>query len=177
MRISKCLIAVLGCVLPVMPFASAQEPAKADQTGETSVCTISQSPDRYNGKLIRVAARVESDGKENTVLTDKACQYGGMDLDRTRKFRGQKELEKALYSKPPGTRYLMITGMFIGEFEWRPNQVPSRILHLKKVLDLKVSQIPVSDSGSLPSDPPSGARRVATVSVAFSNPDEGAAGP
>jgi len=149
MRNSKCLIAILGCVSFVMPFALAQEPVKADKTGETSVCTISQSPDRYNGKLIRVAARVESDGKENTVLTDNACQYGGMDLDRTKRYRGQKELEKALYSKPPGTRYLMITGIFIGVFEWRPNQVPSRILHLKKVLDLKVSPIAVPDSDSL----------------------------
>ena len=150
MRISKCLIAVLGCVLPVLPFVSAQELVKTDKTGETSVCTISQSPDQYNGKLIRVAARVESDGQEWTVLTDKACQYGGMALDRTGKFRGQKELEKALYSKPPGTRYLMITGIFIGKFEWRPNQVPSRILHLKKLLDLRVSPIiPVQDSDSL----------------------------
>ena len=149
MRTSKCLIAVFGCVLPVLPFVSAQEPVKADQTGETSVCTISQSPDRYNGKLIRVAARVESDGIENTGLTDKACQYGGMALDRTGKFRGQKELEKALYSKPPGTEHLMITGVFIGRFEWRPNQVPSRILHLKKLLDLKVSPIAVPDSDGL----------------------------
>lgn len=157
MRNSKCLIAVFGCVSFVMPFALAQEPVKADKTGETSVCTISQSPDRYNGKLIRVIARVESDGQEWTVLTDKACKYGGMALDRTGRFRGQKELEKALYSKPPGTEYLMITGVFIGRFEWRPNQVPSRILHLKKLLDLKVSPISDPDSDSMPSDPPSGA--------------------
>lgn len=153
MRISKCLIAVLGCVLPAMPFVLAQEPEKSNQTGETSVCTISQSPDRYSGKLIHVEARVESDGREWTVLTDKACQYGGMTLDRTGNFRGQKELEKALYSKPPGTRYLMITGVFIGKFEWRPNQVPSRILHLKKLLQLKVSPIAVPDSDSLQDQP------------------------
>src|ERR1019366_4572068 len=139
MRFVKCMIAVLGSVLLVMPSVLAQEPVKAEQAAETSVCTISQSPEQYNGRLIRVVARVESDGREWTVLTDKACQYGGMALDRTGKFRGQKELEKALYSKPPGTRYLMITGMFIGKFEWRPNQVPSRILHLKTLLDLKVS--------------------------------------
>jgi hypothetical protein len=149
LKTTKCLSAILGCVLPMLPFISAQEPVKADQTGETSVCTISQSPERYNGKLIRVVARVESDGIENTGLTDKACRNGGMAIDRTGRFRGQKELEKALYSKPPGTRYLMITGVFIGRFEWRPNEVPSRILHLKKLLDLKVSPIAVPDSDSL----------------------------
>ena len=40
----------------------------------------------------------------------------------------------------------MITGVFIGRFEWRPGQIPSRILHLKKVLDLKVSEIPPAES-------------------------------
>jgi hypothetical protein len=148
-RLTKSVIVILVCISSVTLFAAAPKTVKADQTGDTSVCSISQSPDRYNGKLIRVVARVESDGREWTVLTDKACKYSGMALDRTGRFRGQKELENALYSKPPGTRYLMITGIFIGKFEWRPNQVPSRILHLKKVLDLKVSQIPVSDSGSL----------------------------
>jgi hypothetical protein len=87
-------------------------------------------------------ARVESDGIEWTVLTDKACKYGGMALDRTGRYRGSKNLERALYSNPPGTEHLMITGVFIGRFEWRPNQVPSRILHLKKLLELKVSPIP-----------------------------------
>jgi hypothetical protein len=138
------LIAVLGFASSVMRFAFAQEPGKTDKTWETSVCAISQSPDRYNGELIRVMARVESDGQEWTVLTDKACQYGGMALDRTGRFSGQKDLENALYSKPPGTRYLMITGVFIGKFEWCPNQVPSRILHVTKLLDLKVSDIPTS---------------------------------
>ena len=50
--------------------------------------------------------------------------------------------------KPPALPGVisLITGVFIGKFEWRPNQVPSRILHLKKVLDLKVTEIPPSDS-------------------------------
>jgi hypothetical protein len=69
-----------------------------------------------------------------------------MALDRTDKFRGQNDLENALSSKPPGTSDLMITGIFIGKFEWRPNQVPSRMLHLKKFLNLRVSEIPAPGS-------------------------------
>ena len=107
---------------------------------------ISRTPGRFNGKTVRVSAHVESDGIEKTVLTDSACQYGGMALDRSAKFKGQDMLANALSWKSPGTVDKTITGVFIGKFEWRPNQVPSRILHLKEVIDLKVSALQGSGS-------------------------------
>jgi hypothetical protein len=82
---------------------------------------------------------------EHTVLTDTACEGGGMALDTSGPFKGQDELLNALAWRSPGTLDKTITGVFVGKFDWRPKQTPSRILHLKEVLDLKVSPIP--DSG------------------------------
>jgi len=134
---ARTIIAVI-CILSLIHSALAQTRVQAGHVVETTVCAISRTPDHFNGKIVRLAARLESDGMDWTVLTDKDCKYGGMAIDMSGKFSGSDDLANALSSKSPGTIDKTITGVFIGRFEWRPNQVPARILHLKELHELKV---------------------------------------
>ena len=116
--------------------------AQQSQPTTVSVCDLVDSPKKFNGKYVRLRAKVSSDGIERTNLRDDACQKGvalfiphdiGDEPDVAK-------LEDALYRRgSPGTVGKEIEGTFEGHFEWRPKETPrTHVLVLKTVSDLKV---------------------------------------
>jgi hypothetical protein len=98
--------------------------------------------------MIVVAGRYESDGRERKLVIDEACSDVGIALSMPERFPGDQDLARALASGRPGTRDKNIRATFIGRFEWRPDDLPKRVLILKEIRDVSASapDQPVSQS-------------------------------
>lgn len=134
MRMGVRLIAVLFVLRP-SNFAAQDIKATA-----TTVCSVSTSPERFAGKLLRISGELSSDGMHVAVLTDADCKQYGIALRAIGPFTGEIEYRKALGTGHPGTLDKRIKGTFVGQFVWQSKKLPKRILLLREVHDLSVEQ-------------------------------------
>jgi hypothetical protein len=99
---------------------------------------------RYNGKLIRVRAQVESDGIEHTVLLDpeKRCNKGVIPWTK-RTSDGSDPfapIDDAIYRRGQfGTIDKKIVATFTGTFRSKRNKEHLIILEIESVTDVNVS--------------------------------------
>lgn len=107
----------------------------------TSVCELVSVPRKFHDRIIRVSAEVNSDGIERTVIFSDKCPDKGVSLIVPPKVAGTGgaiALRNAIYSGRPGTTGKHISATFTGRFLWRPKEVPSRMLVLQDVKNIKV---------------------------------------
>src|ERR1700716_3390876 len=86
-----------------------------------TLCLLSSAPEKYDGVLVRVHARVMSDGLEHTVLVDvdPQCRFGGASFEFGSVVSDQKfeKISSTIFSgRRPGTRNKFIRADFIGVF-------------------------------------------------------------
>ena len=106
----------------------------------TNVCQLVNRPDAFNGKRVQFHARADSDGIEHTTLTEGHCRYGIAPIDGADDDAGVQAFEQAIFTKPYGTAFKKVTGIFSGRFEFHPGAVPRFVLRLEHVSELRVSR-------------------------------------
>jgi hypothetical protein len=117
--------------------------SRSDEPISLTLCSISASPMKYDGLLVRVHARVLSDGLERTVLVDvdPKCRYGGAALSVASDTTPDLErITNAIFSgHRPGTRNKFIRGDFVGVFRLTSDPPHARELEVHSVSNLKIS--------------------------------------
>jgi len=107
----------------------------------TAVCAITMQPRLYRGKLVSFQAEFWSDGIEHSVLVDPWCKHG-LGPNWTGSPKGEEAFDKALRTGGPGTLDKTITATWIGRFAWHPGQIPTWVLKVIEIKDLKLDYIP-----------------------------------
>jgi hypothetical protein len=109
-----------------------------------TLCSLSSAPEKYDGVLVRVHARVMSDGLERTVLVDvdPQCRYGGASFEVGSGVSDQnfEKIGNTIFSeRRPGTRNKFIRGDFIGVFRLTMDIPHLRELEVQSVTNLKIT--------------------------------------
>jgi hypothetical protein len=136
MRITNAIRAILlaGCplfgFLLIGSFATERRPISA------SVCSICSNPEHYSSKLVTVSGYLEGDGMHGTAIVDRRCPAYGLAISASEPYKGEEEVKGALRKGHPGTLDKTISGIFIGQFLWKPNEMIKRVLILKEVRDI-----------------------------------------
>jgi hypothetical protein len=120
---------ILGCL-----------PSIAAEAGvlEATICSISSDPQSFDGKIVLLHGQLNSDGIENTNITNKSCESYGIAIVTPTHFKGEARYIRTLQTGHPGTLDKTITGTFVGRFIWQPRKIPKRVLELKEVRDISV---------------------------------------
>lgn len=117
--------------------------ASADASPLPAVCEIAQHPELFDGKVVRIAGVVKSDGLENTLIVDPACPDTGIGFkysERASKSVAAQRLDKAIYfTGTPGTKDKEITVTLAGKFAWNSKGGPPRLIVVDKVSHLVVN--------------------------------------
>lgn len=133
------LLAVLAAIylsLAVTVALTAETPMKV------SLCDVVKSMKQYNGKLIAVPAQYDSDGFENSGLSNPACRDTGLALSLQYSTKGVESLLAALHHGTPGTVDKLITATFIGVFHYDPKDSPYGMVIVQEIQDVTVRPIP-----------------------------------
>jgi hypothetical protein len=109
-----------------------------------TLCSLSSAPEKYNGLLVRVHARVLSDGMEHTVLVDVTprCRFGGAGFALAAGVSDPdlKKIEQTIFSgRHPGTKNKFIRGDFVGTFRLTSDTPHMRELEIRSVSNLKIT--------------------------------------
>jgi hypothetical protein len=110
----------------------------------TTVCSIVLHPEEFDGRLVRVRARINSDGIERTVLFSDKCPDRGIALvvpPECSQTTGVLSLHRAIFGGHPGTADKRIEGTFSGTFLWSPMGVPSRTMQVQQITHIQVSSL------------------------------------
>jgi hypothetical protein len=114
------LLAVSAVCLAVLSGVAAAQ-VNAAEPIKTTLCKVKTEPDRFNGRIIQVRARIETDF-EYSNLFDKSCGMntwleweGQMDTESGR--RAQRFLGEHYYPCPGFCRKYKVLATVIGRFE------------------------------------------------------------
>jgi hypothetical protein len=117
-------------------FSSASDLKEAPASG--TLCNVLRYPSKFDGKLIRVTARVESVGLEWVTLSSGDCKGVGMGVRTPKSFPGMKEMSHALIAGGVEREDKEVTGIFTGRFELSKDEPGRRILNITRVRILSV---------------------------------------
>lgn len=135
--------------LPCFPRDSEPEINGAASATNTSVCELVAQPARFNGKVVRIEALYESDGRALRILVDRRCPNdGGIVPSGQAHDRPVGDvLINALQQGCAGTLDKEISAVWTGIFHWEPENRPAtgkvpRWLDVQKIEGLEVRQKP-----------------------------------
>jgi len=143
-------IARLGLGVVIIPvllpgpsaLATAPKHNAAAVPVETTICDVARRPNKYDHKLVRLSAVVESDGIEHTVLIDKSCPTSGIEPSFPAGVADSpevRELHRAVFAAGrAGTAGKRVSATFSGVFRSHKGKIPSRTLAIEKVTELQV---------------------------------------
>jgi hypothetical protein len=109
----------------------------------TSICAIAADPSAFDGEIVQVNARVETDGREHMALYDIACPGSGGLVVISGSAARKTSLRPLLEALPPGDvppRDEVVTGTFVGKFAWEAKKLPSRTIELITAQDVRTSR-------------------------------------
>ena len=119
-------------------------PAWPKEPISVTLCSLSSAPEKYDGVLVRVHARVMGDGLERIVLVDvdPQCRYGGasFEVGSVVSDPNFEKITNTIFSgRRPGTRNKFIRGDFIGVFRLTTDIPHLRELEVQSVANLKIT--------------------------------------
>jgi hypothetical protein len=126
----------MATLLTSQSFASSKEPKVV------TLCQLISRAERYQGKLVKVAAFVIGNGLENAVLSDSSCpespltpQYSG----KPEEVPGAPAVQLALIvgRGQPGKPDPEVSAEFTGSFELRPKESTKWVLHVTSISNVK----------------------------------------
>jgi hypothetical protein len=140
------VLLLVGVMVFFCSLADAQAQAESQEPLDVKLCDVTAHSEKYDNKLLRIHATVDSDGMHTTLLTDRKCATGIMlyNSDEAENFpenhRDVQALEGAIEQGRAGTLDKLIEGTFTGVFlvERKQGKI-RRLMKLKAVADLKVS--------------------------------------
>lgn len=116
-----------------------------EQPVVTTVCDLVTQPQHFDGRIVRIQARYESDGMEQSTLMDSKCPNVG--VAPSGHFRDLKvggAFFAALQKGCAGTFDKQVTATWTGTYHWQPENKPGsgrllRWLDVQKIDDLEVT--------------------------------------
>ncbi len=128
----------IGVLVAVSFTSKALGTAKQTDVPVLSLCSIAESPAKYNGKTIRVKARLQSAGMHGWYIYDESCSHFGVGLFIESKAEGNEDLHRAINWGEFGTSDKIVFASFIGVFRLnRTDESPPRELIVRRMGDFK----------------------------------------
>ncbi|HZT01159.1 MAG TPA: hypothetical protein VFA39_02705 [Steroidobacteraceae bacterium] len=119
--------------------------ARADPPPQQTICEIAHHSQAFNGKVVSVSGRVESDGQEYTLISDPACPAVGIGFKYTARAShsvAAQRLRKAIFfTGKPGTQDKVITVTLVGRFVGNREKWPKRLILVDEVSNIVVRPI------------------------------------
>jgi hypothetical protein len=103
-----------------------------------TICEVLHDPSYFDGKLIRVTARMSSVGMEWLTLSSDDCGGFGMGVRTPNSFPGMKAMNHARLAGGIAREDKEIIGIFTGRFELSKDEPAERILNITRVRILSV---------------------------------------
>jgi hypothetical protein len=107
-----------------------------ETTPTTTICSISQSPEQFDNKIVTVRARVQADGQHGSQIYDEACGSFGIGLFVVQDAKGKHELDSALSWCHRGTKGKLIVGTFTGVFHFKNGNQANRSIDVQRIDEL-----------------------------------------
>ena len=110
----------------------------------TTVCDLVSRPQDFNGRVVRVHARYESNGMDLSVLTDPMCQGGVMPTGHFYNAKVSGAFFEALHKEGcMGVFGDGATATWTGTYHWQPENTPGtgkvpRWLEVQKIENVNV---------------------------------------
>lgn len=136
-----CSLAIFSVLLSGCALTS---PNVAYGEGNQNVCMLIAAPTTFDQKLVRVRARVVSDGIHSTGLIDEGCSSKGVAFVVPTESSNDPGVEKvmhAIYGQLPfgvSASKKRIMATVKGTFVWRPNEMPERQIIVESVSNVEV---------------------------------------
>jgi hypothetical protein len=109
-----------------------------EATPTTTICSISQSPEQFDNKIVTVRAYVQADGQHGSQIYDEACGSFGIGLFVVQGAKGKDKLDSALNWCHRGTRGKILSGTFTGVFHMKPGNPTDRRIEVQRIDDLNL---------------------------------------
>jgi len=131
----------LLCILLLLAgCAHSATPAAAEQAAlHESLCWLMADPGAYDGKLVRVRARIISDGLEYVQLVDESCRGSAIDVQVREPHASDPEISnliKLAYARGMRDSSKPIAATFTGVLKHQPAGFPPIILNVIGVADV-----------------------------------------
>ena len=112
-----------------------------------TVCELSEHPEIYDGKWVRVAGTVTRDGLERAVIQDASCPKVGLELSYSAagaKAAAAKRLKEALFpGLGPYENVERVEATLVGTFLFKPAEGHLRMLVIDRVSHLSITHRPM----------------------------------
>jgi hypothetical protein len=136
---------ILADVLSSRPAQCSGQTEQSSKAVNVTVCDVVDDPLRFAGKRVRFSAKFQSDGIENSVLTDPNCGRGIEPFvpDEVEQHPDIQALDLALDEGMRGTMDKHIVATFTGRFVLR-DSYSSRlrlVLNIERIDELKVTPV------------------------------------
>jgi hypothetical protein len=106
------------CLLLLVVTCREETAVRNEHPEEATVCAIAKAPNEFHQRVVRLRARVVSDGIEQTVLVDRACPDVGIALGWGARVTGASSLTDVLYGSgrsPHADIEATVVGLFLAE--------------------------------------------------------------
>lgn len=130
----------IGAVISLSCVAPVASDGRMAPVAAVTVCDLTTRPASFDGKLVTVSATVKPAAHYTIVVTDPRCGDQTIALLIPSKLDGDADVEElrnsvlAGYPRAPNRR---VRARLTGEFHSRPSEVPSRLLLLHRVANVK----------------------------------------
>jgi hypothetical protein len=136
----------------VMLSSSCSDTHETAKPIEVTLCEVAANPSRFGGRLVRIRAQIESDGREHTRLSDRRCQSTWIAVaSRPAPEADLREIKSVLFGKESGTLDREVTATCVGRIHSRTVGKPRHAIELASVSEISVKRIR-RDSGKRTSD-------------------------
>jgi hypothetical protein len=125
-----------------MTCASARIASRSD-VQPTTLCTVADHVETYSGKQISVNARAITDVRHITLLQDETCldRRIALQFPTGHEHRSVATFRDALFAGDPvASPNRRVTARFTGTVKSQPGKIPSRLLVLQRVEDLRITE-------------------------------------
>lgn len=132
---------VFFATLTAMLLAVVQLVSAVPNADRVTVCEVVKQPESFDKRKVRIDGVLRSDGRHFVVLLDREGDDSGLAViipDAIRQDPMVDKLLDLLYAHPESGLNRVLYGSFSGTFEWKSTQVPSRVLTLDHVYDVRV---------------------------------------
>jgi len=109
---------------------------------DVTVCEVAADPGRFEERLVRMRAQIESDGREHTRLSDRRCRSAWITVaSRPSPGANLREIKDVLFGKESGTLDREVTATLVGRIRGNTIGRPRYTIELASASDITVKHL------------------------------------
>lgn len=149
LKIKLLLVPQIVCMIAMLPIAANSQ---AEQKETTTICSVLNNPEQFNGMKITLRGRVQSSWEYGAQIWDETCGNSGIHLFLHKENKDVQELFSMIDSGPPQNRGdttgKVIHGTFTGVFYFKAPNRRDRSLDVQRVENLVLAPAKPTASNS-----------------------------